>query len=65
MSEVEVSVEAEVNRRLSRIIMQAVGQASMCWEDVGGAGVFDSQGAVVVGESLLFDIQQVIADLLG
>ena len=62
---VESSVETEVNKRLSELIMQAMGQASMCWENVGGAGVFDSQAAVVVGESLLYDIQQVIADLLG
>ena len=61
----EDSVETEVNERLCTLIMQAIGQASMCWENVSAAGVFDSQAAVAVGESLLHDIQQVIADLLG
>lgn len=64
-SEVEYSVETEVNARLCTLIMQAMGRASMCWENVGGAGEFDSQAAGEAGEALLYDIQQVIADLLG
>ena len=63
---VEDSVETEVNKRLRGLIMQAIGQASMCWDDMGiPVGVFDSQAAIAVGESLLYDIQQVIAGLLG
>ena len=62
---VEGNVETEVNERIRTLIMQAMGQASMCWENPGGAGEFDSMAAIKAGESLLYEIQQVIADLLG
>jgi len=65
ITKVVESVETEVNGRLRELIMQAVGRASMCWDNLGGSGAFDSNAAIEVGESLLFDIQQVIADLLG
>ena len=54
------NVEAEMNERLCELIMQAMGQASMCWDNPAGAGVFQAVLAAEVGESLLHDIQQVL-----
>jgi hypothetical protein len=34
-------------------VMQALGEASMCWEHPECAGVFDSEHAINIGEDLL------------
>lgn len=34
-------------------IFQAIGAASMCWENVGEAGVFDSTRAKEIGDALI------------
>ena len=34
-------------------VMQALGAASVCWENPGGAGVFDSERASAIGDELL------------
>lgn len=34
-------------------VMQAIGAASVCWENPGGAGVFDSGRAVDLSNELL------------
>lgn len=38
-------------------IYVAIGAASMCWENVSGAGVFDSNRAALIGEQLLADVR--------
>ena len=40
-------------QELSRLIFEAVGFASMCWDNVEGAGVFESHEAVRCGEELM------------
>jgi len=37
------------------LIMQAIGQASMCWEQAPDS-VFDSEEAIAVGEKLYSDL---------
>lgn len=37
---------------LRSIVMQAIGEASMCWSDPGRAGVFDSTQAIAIGDRL-------------
>lgn len=34
-------------------VMEAIGEASMCWDDVQLAGIFDSEHAASVGERLI------------
>jgi len=38
---------------LDEMIMQAVGEASMCWSNIEGAGVFNSEKAKKIGDNLL------------
>lgn len=38
---------------LEEAVYQAIGAASMCWEDVAKAGVFDSDRAKAIGDALL------------
>ena len=33
--------------------MQAIGEASMCWSNIEGAGVFDSEKAKQIAEDLV------------
>ena len=40
-----------------KLICEAVGAASMCWHNVAGAGVFDSEKAIKVAEKLLRDLR--------
>lgn len=42
---------------LEEAVYQAIGAASMCWEDPGGAGVFDSTRAKAIGDLLLAKIR--------
>lgn len=39
--------------QLAAAVFQALGSASMCWDNVGGAGVFLSDQAKWVGDGLL------------
>jgi len=43
------------------LIFQAVGAGSMCWENVGAAGIFDSDRACTVAE----DVVERMVVLLG
>ena len=45
---------------LAEWIGQAIGAASMCWEDVAKAGVFDSTQALIISDSLHRHVQKVI-----
>lgn len=45
---------------LAEWIGQAIGAASVCWENPGGAGIFDSAEAARIAESLHGHIQEVI-----
>lgn len=43
---------------LEKVVFEALGQASMCW-DPRPTGVFDSQMAVVVGDNLMREISRI------
>lgn len=38
-------------------IFQAIGEASMCWGNIGDAGMFDDVRAAQVGRALLEDVR--------
>ena len=42
--------------RLKELIFQALGEASTCWQNLSGAGVFDSERAIAIGERLISDL---------
>jgi hypothetical protein len=46
---------------LEEAVYQAIGAASMCWEDVAKAGVFDSTRAKEIGDDLLVKVRTLIA----
>lgn len=46
-------VALDVARGWDEKVMQAIGEASMCWSNIEGAGVFDSEKAKQVGSELL------------
>lgn len=37
---------------LEEIVGQAIGAASVCWENPAGAGIFDSKRAAIVAQAL-------------
>ena len=43
---------------LSDVVFQALGAASVCWENLAGAGVFDSQRAKMIGHEVMRWIRQ-------
>lgn len=43
------------------LVFQALGAASMCWENIEGAGVFRSERAAEIGEGLIEELR----DLFG
>ena len=45
---------------LKSIVMQAIGQASMCWEFPERAGVFQSGKAIKVAEKLIEEINSAL-----
>lgn len=42
---------------IRELVMQAIGEASVCWSNLEGAGVFDSSRASNVGERLIAALQ--------
>lgn len=40
----------------TELVMTAMGEASGCWDNLEGAGVFQSEKAEDVGERLLMDL---------
>lgn len=51
------------NRRTA--VFQALGAASVCWENPAGAGVFDSTRAKEIGEALVDELDLLDQPLLG
>jgi hypothetical protein len=47
------------------VVFQAIGAASVCWEDVGRAGPFDPDLASEVAEAFLAFVRGHIAELLA
>lgn len=47
----------EEKETLSNKVFQAIGQASMCWETLSHAGIFDDKEATKIAEKLLQDIK--------
>ena len=45
---------------LESLVYIALGEASMCWSDIGKAGTFDSSRCVDVGRRLIVEINSVL-----
>lgn len=50
----------DVRASMETLVFQAIGEASMCWENPSCAGVFDSAHAAHIGEALLAQIRSYI-----
>ena len=46
-------ISLDVARGWEGKIMQAMGEASMCWSNIDGAGIFDSEKAKQIGDNLV------------
>lgn len=51
----------DVDLTLEEILFQALAAASMCWENVEAAGVFDSTRAKEIGMALLREVNRALA----
>lgn len=47
-----------MTEKLRHIILETMGEASMCWETPEGAGVFQTERAIEIGERLIRDIKK-------
>jgi len=56
---------SEVRKELSRIIGEAIGEASVCWENPGGAGVFQSEQAAAVAERVVNRVNESLDELVS
>lgn len=50
-------IELDILNNWKELIMQAIGESSMCWSNIDKAGVFDSTKAEQIGKKLLDDIR--------
>lgn len=55
--EVWFGVHLDILNDWKKLILTAMGEASMCWSDVDKAGVFDATRAEQIGGKLLQDIK--------
>ena len=56
--EVWFGVHLDILNDWEKLIMEAIGEASMCWSNVDKAGVFDAEKAKQIGKKLLQDIKK-------
>lgn len=49
----EAILELDVSVDIEDAVMRAMGAASMCWENLEGAGVFESERCKTIGEELI------------
>ncbi len=47
---------------LEKVVFEAIGRASMCWENIEGAGEFNASLAVMVGDSLVSKILEIVKE---
>lgn len=52
--------ETSLDRKLKRLIYQALGEASVCWDSLESAGIFRSKEATIIGDKLIEDIKDLI-----
>lgn len=55
--EVWFGVKLDILNDWQELITTAIGEASMCWDNVDKAGVFNSTKAKEIGEKLLQDLK--------
>jgi hypothetical protein len=61
----EFQPEHDGSLPLATAVFQALGAASACWDNLEGAGVFESERARAVGDALLAFLREQERPLLG
>jgi hypothetical protein len=56
VSDFEFQPEHDGTLSLESAVFQALGAASVCWENMSGTGVFQSERAKAIGDALLAEI---------
>lgn len=51
---------ADIDKKLNKLIFEALGEASTCWENMHSTGTFDSIRAGMIGDKLSEDIKNLI-----
>ena len=46
------------SKDIKRKVFESVGEASTCWSDPAGAGVYDATRAVSIADTLLADVEK-------
>lgn len=59
MAEIDMELK---NKDLETAVFESLGAASACWENLEGAGVFESTRCKEIGDQLLERIQQEVVD---
>ena len=60
MSKKKKSLKDPIDFKLEPLVFVALGEASMCWENVGGKGRFKSEDAEKIGYKLIEDIKKLV-----
>jgi hypothetical protein len=51
---------ADIDKKLNKLVFEALGEASTCWESMYSTGQFDSVRAGMIGDKLMEDIKNLI-----
>jgi hypothetical protein len=54
---------AEIDKKLSKLVFEALGEASTCWENMYSTGTFDSVRAGMIGDKLIEDIKNLVRNI--
>jgi hypothetical protein len=54
---------ADIDPKLNKLIFEALGEASTCWENMYSTGVFDSTRAGMIGDKLMEDIKNLVRNI--
>jgi len=57
------SKESKLDSELLKLICNALGEGSMCWDSPKSAGVFHSEDAIRIAEKLMNDIKDLIRNV--
>lgn len=55
-----VPANTEKDNDLEKLIFESLGEASSCWSNLAGAGEFQSERAVKIGEKLLDAVREYV-----
>ena len=65
MSSFDFTKNSNDELTIDEAVFQAIGAASVCWENMEGAGIFDSDRAKDIGDKLLAFIELKATEIEG